>query len=404
MMKISLPEKNTVLKMLIAAGIFAILLSLYTQYGKPYLNERALEKQDAIRIRDIDALNLAVQDALKASSTAYLGEPNTVYISIPSDDPTCANLDLPSLPQGWSYRCSSQENYKKADGTGWVPAHFTNTPSSLPIDPLNTAETLNYYSYVASSTDYVITATLDTKKHLREKALTDNGTDTFRYEAGNESELWSQSQGLIGYWPINETKGGAFADASFNKNHGRIFGNQEWTGRGFQFSGKSFVKFSNSNSFNKVGKKDYSLLFLMKNPGTRNQSILEKWSSSSKYPWAIRIGSYNLIFATYDGGTWSSAALSEEPLLDNRWHHLSFVRNTNSTSLLIYLDGKLTVSGSDNTSLDVSNTDDFVLGNRKQDGDHAFTGSISNLLLFNRALSAIEIEKVNHITSMFYEE
>src|SRR3989344_4007372 len=242
--------RKPILLILIFLGLCAIGVSAYLQYGKPYMLEVEVQKQDEMRIADLGALDTALQTILTLNATTTLGHANTVYISIPSANPDCSDLELPSLSDGWSYHCAPSPALTNTDGTGWLP--FAVDIATLPIDPINNPDTLNYYSFVTDSTSliastspsvassteastsrkknskvatttatstvevstttqYVLTAVLDSKKYLTEKAQTDNGTDPIRYELGSpnshSSSLWAQAPGLIGYWPINEGSG-----------------------------------------------------------------------------------------------------------------------------------------------------------------------------------------------------
>ena len=207
-------NKSVVLKILIGLGLIAIIISLYMQYGKPYLKELAIEKQDRTRIKDLDSLNNIFKDIFSASSMepSPLGENNVIYISLPSNDPSCANLDLPSLTDGWSYRCSNQNDYQKTNGNGWIPVDFTKLSGKsflkiLPADPINSADGFFYYAYIRGD-GFVLTSLLDSDKFLKQSAGSDGGTDLARFEIGSDLALWAKASGLAGYWKINKSFNG----------------------------------------------------------------------------------------------------------------------------------------------------------------------------------------------------
>ncbi len=271
--------RKSILLILIFLGLCAIGASVYLQYGKPYMREIELQKQDEIRITDLGTLDAVFETILASNATTTLGNADTVYISIPSTHSDCSDLDLPSLPDGWMYHCATAERYEKSDGTGWLPANLD--LASLPINPINSAETLNYYSFVtspagwsqasttvatstpaspkattgqatstllrqgyegqatstapsnssgqeATSTQYVLTAVLDSKKYLTEKAQTDGGTDPIRYEMGSDLQLWIRSSGLIVYLPLRETDAYVARDLSGNNIEAKIVNTPAW--------------------------------------------------------------------------------------------------------------------------------------------------------------------------------
>lgn len=151
-----------ILSILIALGIIAIFASLYVQYLKPYQHEQQLEKLDAQRIHDIDALDAAVSAALAAqspqsiatssaaSSTASIvreitaritpkaknkksahpslraginatstegmislsalasaAATSSITLSLPTPQASCARVATSSLPAGWSATCDA---------------------------------------------------------------------------------------------------------------------------------------------------------------------------------------------------------------------------------------------------------------------------------------------------------
>jgi len=125
-----------------------------------------------------------------------MGTANVVYVSIPDDSggaTTTCNLGLPALPGGWTYQCSNTDNYRKADGTGWIPVNFTSlttTPNPLtllPVDPTNSTSTNLYYTYVSGS--WELTALFETTGYQTKYAASDNGTSTVLFEVGNHLKI-----------------------------------------------------------------------------------------------------------------------------------------------------------------------------------------------------------------------
>ncbi len=197
-------KKETFLKILIAIGVVAIIVSAYIRFAAPYLHELSLQKLDVQRISALDSLNTSLQDAFKTNPKASFGKANTIYISLPSNDPICADLNLPSVPDGWAYHCVATPNLQNVDGTGWLPVNISSAPA-LPIDPINNPDTLNYYAFVVSKdTRYLLATTIDSKKHLIENMNAKTSNDPFLYEIGTDTSLISSIKQRIGYWPMND--------------------------------------------------------------------------------------------------------------------------------------------------------------------------------------------------------
>jgi hypothetical protein len=127
--------------------------------------------------------------------------------------------------------------------------------------------------------------------------------------------------------------------------------------------------------------------------------------------WDVRIGNCNgcnnkgtghIVFEIYgcpdysNCGTWVPVT-SGTAINDGVWHHVVCVR-TGITSL-VYVDGNLDGSGTTFTGqvADVSNTAMLRAGqNTCQccDGTRAFDGNLDEISLFNRALSADEVQSI----------
>jgi hypothetical protein len=153
---------------------------------------------------------------------------NVVYISLPDSSPTCSSWlsQLPSLPSGWSYRCSATPT--NIDGTGWIPIPFSNFPilniSQLFIDPINKPP--YYYSFVVGGS-YAVYAQLEDPKNQASKNDQDNYPHL--YSVGTDKRLIDQAQGLVGYWPFDEGGGTIAKDYSGNGNNGTLVNNPTWT-------------------------------------------------------------------------------------------------------------------------------------------------------------------------------
>src|SRR3989338_5221499 len=84
------------------------------------------ESRDATRLKDIDILNKTIGLATVDGSAIINAAPLKIYLSLPDSDPQCGGIyNLPELPPGWEFVCSDTGNYRKVDGSGWLPIDFT---------------------------------------------------------------------------------------------------------------------------------------------------------------------------------------------------------------------------------------------------------------------------------------
>lgn len=153
----------TLIELMIVIAILAILAAAVVIILNP--TELLAQSRDGTRFSDLTTLT----SALNASTvnSVPLGSNNIIYVSIP--DPalsgnatsTCADLGLPTIVSTWTYQCVSPQNYKDTNGTGWIPVNENLTPGgptvpTLPVDPLNSTSSGNYYLYSTNGTSWTI--------------------------------------------------------------------------------------------------------------------------------------------------------------------------------------------------------------------------------------------------------
>lgn len=397
-MKVS---KNLVLIFLILVGIVLITLSVYRQYVKPYQAEKNLEKLDVIRIQDLGTLDSLIKSNISASSTMYIGASSTIYISIPSDDPTCSNLDLPSVPDGWAYHCSNNENYQKVDGTGWMPINFESKIDRLPVDEKNNVKTSSYYIYIASSTnEYFIAGTLNSKMLLKEKAQNDNGVDDTKYELGNNLKIWKETLGLLAYFPFNEDGGDVAFDKSENGHDMNLPVDDLYTKEGCLLKNcisnktlkditiyfPSVLPMSSSTSFSyqiwfKISETPKSSTQIF-NPGTSRLDFNVEGGSAAIFLWfQDKGGKGGLLYKS-----------SPHEYVDSAWHQLLVSKNTES--IIVYLDGHRASKFETSTS---TYSDNAFASMVLPEGT-----SINSLSLYSRSLS--KEDALNYFLSLKQKE
>jgi len=81
-------QSFTLIELLIVIGILAILAAVVIIVLNPA--EFLKQARDSRRLEELSTINRALGQYL-ANGNTYLGETNTVYVSIPDSSPTCAN-------------------------------------------------------------------------------------------------------------------------------------------------------------------------------------------------------------------------------------------------------------------------------------------------------------------------
>ncbi len=390
----------TLLELLIVIGIIAVLSTVLIAVLNPADYRR--RSNDSRRLTDIRSLNdmIALYD-INTQGALVLGLPNTLYISLPSDNENCSDLDLPDLPPSWSYHCANSQNFRKNDSTGWLPIDFTqdetiNLPA-LPIDPVNTVQGGYYYTYAVGGS-WELTAQLESQRHTINQA-TDGGLNPARYELGTDTKLTPFVNGLVGQWSFNETSGTIAYDSSGFGNHGTMY------------SSTTPTYLVSNNTLNLDGSDDYV--------DCGNDESLDITEAITIEAWIKPIGLHspsNLGSIVYMGGNAPryyhddttktlyvrfqttnddiTRELSANLIPMNEYHHTAITYN--GINLVSYVDGipratypasgSIVSPGSGATRIGVYGS------------THFFNGLIDEVRIYNRALSAEEIQATYNAT------
>jgi len=162
----------TLIELLIVVGIIAILMVTVVIVMNP--GQLLAQGRDSNRLTNIQSINTAISLYMQDIGTKTPpGTPGITYISIPDPSATTtAGADCSSLgfPAGY-YHCPASSTYQKSDSTGWLPINFNNISSGnplnqLPIDPINTTSSEEYYAYSTDGTNYKVTASPEAQKNI----------------------------------------------------------------------------------------------------------------------------------------------------------------------------------------------------------------------------------------------
>lgn len=126
------------------------------------------------------------------------------------------------------------------------------------------------------------------------------------------------------------------------------------------------------------------------NSGTRNDFI-SKWNGAGATPYAYNIRYRNddnrILAARYDGSN-APNVTSVSTFNDDQWHHVAFVKN--GSSLLLYVDGLLEVTSTDNTSSTTLSSSPLTLGARFTTNQR-FTGELDEVRIWSDTRTQQEI-------------
>ena len=167
-------ESFTLIELLIVVGVVGLLAIIVLLVLNPA--EMTKSARDSNRLNDFETINKAIKLHQVDQPSAYQGSSSVVYVSVPDDNINCSNIELPSLPGGWSYHCSPSSTFRKIDGTGWIPIKlddisYGNPLGTWPVDPINSVSSSYYYTYVKG---WELNAKIESKKY-KETQLSDGG-------------------------------------------------------------------------------------------------------------------------------------------------------------------------------------------------------------------------------------
>lgn len=394
----------TLIELLVVIAIIAILAVVVVLTLNPA--QLLAQSRDANRVSDMATLNSAINlyETDQGGSLGYsLGTANTSYLSVPDSSTSCADLGLPSGPYG--YYCASTRN---TSGSGWIPINFQSISAgapfgSLPIDPTNQTSSNLYYTYETDGSKYTLTAFMESQKYAKNMEST-GGVDPALYEIGSGiASLPDVGRGLVGYWPLNEGSGSTAIDWSGDHVTG-IWGGSavgsfgyyslghvwQWGGT---FDGTTtYISLPTSQLANfPVGSSaPYTVTAWVNLPSCphTNGFLIDYFNGSAAGQargFAIN-NACNLGFAGGGDDYYSSLTVPT-----NTWHFIA-VEYLGGISLLFYLDGS-SARGTIATPLGSGTITNGYIGVWDGSGQN-FIGTLNDLRVYNRALSAAEIQEI----------
>jgi len=376
-----------------------------------------------------NALGYYITDSAINSITS-LGSSSIVYVSIPDPSATttagdqCQGLNLLSLPSGYTYHCAASSTFRNVNGQGWIPVNLsTMTEGAVlpvwPTDPTNSSSSRLYYTYTTNGTQFEVTTPLESQKYKlggsNDVVGTDGGTLATVYERGTRLGLEPLDYGdssLVGLWTFDEGTGTIAYDYSGNGNSGSWNGTAAGTS-GYYSAGKvgnwagyfngtnNYVSIPNTASIDvDSGNFTVTAWFYLVNQGsTYNYATLFGKGASTGWPtdyfYSINSLSTNDQGYSAAGGTaaaswYGGPGYGPPPVIaTSTWEQVAMVC-VPGNGQLIYLNGAYWTTGhicgttDGGYSLKIGADPGGIAG--------AWYGSIDDVRVYNRVLSASEIQ------------
>ena len=398
----------TLIELLVVIAILAVLAVAVTLILNPA--ELIRQGRDSIRLSDLATINKALGLYQTDQIAQWMGTSTIVYTSLPDTDSTCSSYGLPSLPSGWTYNCQTTTTYTNVDGTGWLPVNFTSMSFSsplarLPVDPVNNATSSKYYTYVSGGS-WKLSAIFESETRAAD-AADDGGVDPATYETGTDLELAPFTHGLTGYWKFDES-GTTVTDSSGYGNNGTMYSSSTITDLHTSSGCKkgSCVTFDGIDDYIQTINDYFDITntnfpevtlscWIKSEPGGKalqgivgEQNFNGGGSSTDDtglYRYSSASTRFSLNTRTHNRTTVSTISANSE------WQHI--VATYNGTTLKIYKNETEEDSSTSSGYVGISGGLDrpFTIG-LALSTSYTFKGLIDDIRIYNRALSAAEVE------------
>ena len=203
-------------------------------------------------------------------------------------------------------------------------------------------------------------------------------------------------ENLLGWWKLDEGSGTVAKDSSSSQppHDGTLINGPAW----IQTPGKSewSLQFNGGNQYVSLGNifqasyTQISIACWIRHSGVGSQDIVERGSWGQLDGIALSVNN-NVEFGHYD-----SKVFSKAQVLDGQWHHLVGTmapgENGNGYVYSIYVDGKLDNMVNNPVGL-AATSSGWSVGSR-YDGTWAYRGLVQDVRIYDRALSAFEVEDI----------
>lgn len=205
------------------------------------------------------------------------------------------------------------------------------------------------------------------------------------------------SDGLVGWWKMDEETGTTAYDTSDNNNDLTLSSSSWTTGRygvGWSGVGSNYLSRADDSDFDFTDTDDMTISLWYKSSSTTNSPdyLFTKYSTGSDIGYYLAFnGSGILTFATTDSIN-SDSVSSTSDIYDNLWHNVIIVKK-NKIEMKMYVDGVLQSTDSSITSGDFSTGTLLYVGSLNS-LSNKFSGSIDEVRVYRRAFTSNEVTAI----------
>jgi len=201
--------------------------------------------------------------------------------------------------------------------------------------------------------------------------------------------------GLVGWWKLNENGGSTANDSSVFDNHGTIIGDYEWV---VGYDSNSAVKFKDG----KVLVPDAAQLrpaatvsatawvYYSGDPGGSARVVVKGKDNYEAYCLEVSDEDSATFYVRDVNGTRYFAGSEEGDTYPEDWLHLAGTYD--GSTVRFYVDGQVVGTSDEANSILLSQDPcGLAIGNKPDANDRPFKGTIDDVRVYNRALTAAEV-------------
>ena len=294
------------------------------------------------------------------------------------------SIDKTTIPSGWNHFALS---YNGSTISMYLNGQEQNTTSA---SGSITDTTALLETYIGASLDSPLDSARNFIGLVDEVRIWNTARSASVINASMNEQLDGNETGLVAYYNFDERVGDTVIDITGSGNDGAIDGNVtrvNFLGDGLDFNTSNsnvnlgnFYTATNELSFAGWIKLDGS-------PGS--EPIIHK-----DFVFALRIDNANKLTSYIGDGVsaWSDTCTMDTTLDNNRYYHVASTYNDTDNTIKLYVNGTLAKTCTANSSI-VSNSNNVYIGSN-QTNTNNFDGTISELSMWNKELSQIEIKNI----------
>lgn len=199
---------------------------------------------------------------------------------------------------------------------------------------------------------------------------------------------------LVLYLPLDENKGTTAADVSGNGHVAQFIGAPKWTtgkiGSALQLDGQSYLEVADRPNSGFDGVSALTIELWAKQDSHHDNGLVVKLTTNAFWPCSYNLETWSDANAWF-GVDQDAMAIAAGGYPLKEWYHLAAVFDGKTKTQALYLNGKKVKEGPAPTDKVPDGEKPLYIGT-VDPNNYRFQGIVDEIALYNRALSAAEIQ------------